>query len=68
MNYGQAFNAAKNGSRVARLEWGGKYLTFTDGSVEFGSTPVMMLNDGSESSVWAFTPEDIEAEDWIFVG
>jgi hypothetical protein len=68
MNYGKAFTAAKGGSRVARVDWGGKYLTFQDGSVELGLKPVMMLNDGTDSTVWSFTPEDLEAEDWIFIG
>jgi Protein of unknown function (DUF2829) len=68
MNYGKAFTAAKGGSRVARVDWGGKYLTFEDGSVEFGLKPVMMLNSADDSIVWQFTPEDLEATDWIFVG
>jgi hypothetical protein len=68
MNYGKAFTACKGGSRVARVDWNGKYLTFVDGSVEFGLKPVLMLNDGDSSTVWQFTPEDLEATDWIFVG
>jgi hypothetical protein len=68
MNYGKAFTAAKGGSRVARVDWSGKYLTFVDGNVELGLKPVLMLNDGGTSTAWTFSDEDLKATDWIFVG
>ena len=68
MTYGKAFTAARNGSRVARLGWGDKYLTLSDFSVELGTKPVLMLHDGDTSTAWTFSDEDLEATDWIFVG
>ena len=68
MNYGKAFTAAKGGSHVARLDWGGKYLIYQDSAIELGAKPKLLLVDGDSSAVWQFTPEDLEAEDWIFVG
>lgn len=71
MNFSEALNAMKMGSKVSREAWRGtvSYWTIAEYTDEFGTSNQIYEYDpkGDQNFVHTINPEDILAEDWFLV-
>lgn len=70
MNFGQAIEVMKDGEKVKRGAWGGRFLSWVPAGmkamVPHADHFAMTKPDGTVSN-WAPTMEDLAADDWQLV-